>query len=270
MLNKVIPATQTMLGININNLSMDDAIQAIMDTKNTKHTKHVCFVNAHCINASKINEKYHRCLKNSDLCFADGIGMKTAGWLQSKPIRENVNGTDMFPKLLDKVARDGKSVFFLGGKPGVIENMNCRIHKQHPNMRVAGWHHGYFSEKEEQNIITKINNSRPDILFVGFGVPKQDMWIADHINKINAPIAIGVGGLFDFYSGRIPRAPLWMRKMNLEWVYRFYQEPQRMWRRYLIGNVRFLIHAFHEAIKNYFGKLFKKEGTYARHHFHNK
>jgi N-acetylglucosaminyldiphosphoundecaprenol N-acetyl-beta-D-mannosaminyltransferase len=131
-------------------------------------------------------------------------------------------------------------MFLLGARPGVAEGVRKWVLERFPLLDVCGVQHGYYGPQEEQGIIRQIRDSGANLVLVAFGAPKQDLWICDHLQEMGANVAIGVGGLFDFYSGRIPRAPLWMRKMGMEWVYRLVQEPGRLWKRYLIGNGLFL------------------------------
>jgi N-acetylglucosaminyldiphosphoundecaprenol N-acetyl-beta-D-mannosaminyltransferase len=128
----------------------------------------------------------------------------------------------------------------------VTEGVRDWIAEHHPGTIVCGCNHGYFSPEEEADVIRRIADSGADVLLVAFGVPRQDVWISQHIRETGAKVAMGVGGLFDFYSGRTPRAPLWMREIGLEWFYRFYQEPGRMWKRYFVGNAVFLFRVMME------------------------
>jgi N-acetylglucosaminyldiphosphoundecaprenol N-acetyl-beta-D-mannosaminyltransferase len=113
---------------------------------------------------------------------------------------------------------------------------------------VCGTQHGYFSTAEETDVLRSIEDAKTDLLLVAFGAPKQDLWIREKLGSSNVRVAIGVGGLFDFFSGRIPRAPLWLREMGLEWTYRLYQEPRRLWRRYVVGNAIFLLRTMYFRI----------------------
>ena len=113
--------------------------------------------------------------------------------------------------------------------------------KNFPGLELAGWQHGYFSAEEEAKVIEDIRRSGADLVLVALGAPRQELWIRRCLGKLGAKVVIGVGGLLDFYSGRIPRAPRWIRKLGMEWCYRLYQEPRRLWRRYLVGNVVFLV-----------------------------
>ena len=131
-------------------------------------------------------------------------------------------------------------MYFLGGKPGVAEAMVKNVQEQFPGLPIAGYHHGYLTDEEEASVIQEISTSGAQILLVAFGAPRQELWIDAHKHELGVGIAMGVGGLFDFMSGRVNRAPLWMREIGLEWVFRLLQEPGRLWRRYVIGNPLFL------------------------------
>ncbi|MHB2021571.1 MAG: WecB/TagA/CpsF family glycosyltransferase, partial [Candidatus Xenobia bacterium] len=201
----------------------------------------VCFVNADCVNLAFRNPEYRSVLQRAGLAFADGIGVEIAARLQGRHFVDNVNGTDMFPRLCAMLERSGHRIFLLGARPGVAEETAGWIRRHHPNLPVAGVQHGYF--ERDDDVVRQIKASGADVLLVGMGAPRQDLWIARHLRECGVTLAMGVGGLFDFYSGRIPRAPAWMRSCGLEWVWRLYQEPGRMWRRYLIGNLVFLARA---------------------------
>lgn len=137
-----------------------------------------------------------------------------------------------------------QSVYLLGGRPGVPEAVAQWMEENHPGIQIAGCHHGYYAAEEEAEVIAEIARSGADILLVAFGAPKQDKWISEHQEALGVPVAIGVGGLFDFYSGRISRAPQWIREMGMEWLYRLLMEPARLWKRYVIGNGLFLMRVF--------------------------
>jgi N-acetylglucosaminyldiphosphoundecaprenol N-acetyl-beta-D-mannosaminyltransferase len=119
--------------------------------------------------------------------------------------------------------------------------------KRYPGLRIAGARDGYFKSHEEQSVVDDINSSGARILLVAFGAPRQELWLKRWRSELEPPVGMGVGGLFDFYSGRMPRAPVWMREMGLEWVFRLMQEPGRMWRRYVIGNPLFLYRVRQQA-----------------------
>jgi N-acetylglucosaminyldiphosphoundecaprenol N-acetyl-beta-D-mannosaminyltransferase len=234
------PRTVEILGIRIDNLSMSEALAWIRQKLNGGGQAMVFMTNAHCANVSCVNPAYHRALVASQVNLADGVGLRIAAKLKRTAIRQNVNGTDLFPRLCAMLAGTGESLYLVGGRPGVAERVTEWIGKEYPDTAVAGYRNGYFQFHEEDSIAQAIRSSGASVLLVAMGVPQQELWIERNLAKTGVRIAIGVGGLFDFYSGRIPRAPEWMREIGLEWSYRLIQEPGRMWKRYLIGNWMFL------------------------------
>lgn len=239
------PPKVTILGIEIENLTMAEATDWIVREAETRRGKtgqgrRVCFVNADCGNLTFKNRTYFESLGRSDMVLADGIGMRLAGKMLKQPIIENVNGTDMFPRLCERLGESETSIYLLGGKPGIAQGVAEWVTANYPGTRIAGFRDGYFKPEEEPAVIEEIRRSDAGLLLVAFGAPRQDLWIEQHLPSLGVSLAVGVGGLFDFYSQRIPRAPQWMRELGLEWLFRLIQEPGRLWKRYVIGNVMFL------------------------------
>jgi N-acetylglucosaminyldiphosphoundecaprenol N-acetyl-beta-D-mannosaminyltransferase len=239
-----VQAEISIAGIRIDNLTMSEAIEAIRDLLSRPQPHQICFVNPDCVNIAMSNPEYHACLSRAPLVLADGIGIKVAGKMLGITIKQNVNGTDLFPRLMESLQGTGFRVFLLGARPGVPELVAEWIARNAPGVEIAGVRNGYFGEGEADLVIREIRDARADLLLVAFGAPKQDLWLASRLAETGAKVGIGVGGLFDFYSGRIARAPVWMREIGMEWVFRFLQEPRRMWRRYFVGNVVFLWHTW--------------------------
>lgn len=228
------------LGITIHNTTMDEAVTEILKPLHHGRARQVSFVNVDCINLTFKDPDYRHVLQTSDLRLGDGIGLRIAGRLLGSEVQQNVNGTDLFPKLCAELELRGESLFLIGARPGVVDDVAAWIHKSYPKLLVAGTRHGYFSGTEEPQVMEQIRHSQATVLLVAFGAPRQEKWIRRNLEKLPVVSALAVGGLFDFYSGRIPRAPQWLRELGLEWTYRLYQEPKRMWRRYLLGNTVFL------------------------------
>lgn len=235
------PARLNFFGVPLANTTMDAALAWIIDASAPgRPRRQLAFVNADCLNLAWGDLGYRGVLRRADLVLPDGIGIRVGCRLLGWGLRENVNGTDMFPLLCQAAAASGRSLFLLGARPGIAAAAAAAMQQRVPGLRIAGIRDGYFPEGHEQEVIARINASGADILLVAFGAPRQETWIARHRAALAAPVAMGVGGLFDFYSGRMRRAPLWMRELGLEWVYRLLQEPGRLWRRYLVGNPVFL------------------------------
>jgi N-acetylglucosaminyldiphosphoundecaprenol N-acetyl-beta-D-mannosaminyltransferase len=167
-------------------------------------------------------------LKNAALVTPDGAGVVWMAKVLGLPIEQRLSGIDLIEKICAYAAARGWRIYLLGAEPGVVEEAAERLQERHPGLQVAGCMHGYFSAEEEPFIISAIASLQPDILFVGFGIPKQEKWIAHHLAELKVPVVIGVGGSFDVISGRIQRAPKWMQNAGLEWLYRTLQQPQRL------------------------------------------
>ncbi|MEA2012944.1 MAG: WecB/TagA/CpsF family glycosyltransferase [Verrucomicrobiota bacterium] len=223
------------------NVTMENAVELIKMTIQQNKKKMICFVNPDCLNKIFSDKEYFDILNTADHVFPDGIGIHIACKMISNPLLENVNGTDMLPFICKMLTKKKYSMFLLGGKQGITEKMKKNLEEKYNGINIAGHHHGYFDrDSENEEIIEKINKSGANILLVAFGVPLQEKWIANNLENLQTNVILGVGGLFDFYSGNIPRAPKWMREVGLEWTYRLMQEPRRMWRRYIIGNPLFI------------------------------
>lgn len=234
------PDSLRIFDLDITNLTMREAIAQIDQTVAGTTQSSVYFVNPDCLNKMITDPQYFQVLQAADQIFPDGIGLTIAGKMLRTPLKENINGTDMFPFLCEMAATREYSLFLLGGRPGVAEEMARRIQDRF-HVRVAGTAHGYFDHDNDcAAVVEQINQSGADILLVGLGAPLQEKWIAAHRRALAPKVLMGVGGLFDFYSGNVKRAPRWVREIGLEWIYRIIQEPRRMWRRYVIGNPVFL------------------------------
>nr|WP_298927023.1 WecB/TagA/CpsF family glycosyltransferase [uncultured Erythrobacter sp.] len=208
------------------------------------------FVNAHCINTRRDDPEYRSALSSSDLLLPDGIGMEIAAKMQGDTLGENLNGTDLFPKICRQAEEEGAGIFFFGGLPGVADGAANWAATHFSELRIAGTHSGFYDKADEDALIERINNSRAAIVLVGLGVPLQEKWIARNRHRLTAPVVMGVGGLFDYYSGRIPRAPKLVRSLKSEWIWRLAMEPRRMAKRYIQGNASFLVHAGLEAFNH--------------------
>ena len=222
------------------NIDMSQAVARISQMLDGQGTQQVSFVNPACVNIAAHDRGYRRLLGRVALVLPDGIGIKIAGDLLGVPLKQNVNGTDLFPRLCTMLERRDASLFLLGGQAGIAEAVAEKVRQRWPSLRIVGVRDGFFSVAQEGEVAAQIRASRADVVLVARGVPMQDVFIDRHLHQLGVKAAIGVGGLFDFVSGRIQRAPAWMRDSGLEWIYRLMQEPARMWRRYLLGNFTFL------------------------------
>lgn len=199
------------------------------------------YLNAHCFNLAQGDEEYRRILNEADLLLNDGIGVELGAKMNGFSFPENLNGTDLTPKLLHLAAEKGFSVYLLGAERQVIEKAVAQIARKWPTLHVVGYRDGFFAA-DDPAVVQEVNRLQPDLLIVGMGVPRQEKWISRHRAALNAHVITGVGAFFDFTSGNVRRAPRFVRAVKMEWAFRLLLEPKRLWRRYIIGNVAFFYH----------------------------
>lgn len=225
-----------LLNVKYNNITIDTAIKKAVSLLEKRDKANVFFLNIDCLYKAQKDEEYRNILNSADLVLPDGIGLKITARICEKEMRANCNGTDFSPLLMEKLAEEGYKIFFLGSREGVAEKAAEKIRKQIPGIQIVGTHSGYFNNDEE--VIKKINDLGANVLFVAMGVPFQEKWVARNREILNPQLCLGVGALFDYLSGRIPRAPQFMRKMHLEWLWRIFIEPRRMFKRYIIDGAK--------------------------------
>ncbi|MGH1541104.1 MAG: WecB/TagA/CpsF family glycosyltransferase [Arenicella sp.] len=238
----------TIFGIPVYNESLQQAVNWIVKSAQNKQPVTAQFVNADCLNKAYNNNHYRRVLQRADHIFSDGSGVQLACRIMHRLKQENVNGTDLFPLLCKESQRHNLRIFLLGARPNLARKVKANMQRRYPGVNIVGVHNGYFDDDDTDEVIKKINLSDADILLVAFGAPLQELWIDKHRQKIAPAVCIGVGGLFDFYSGRISRAPQWLRRIGCEWLWRLKNEPQRLWKRYLIGNIVFVFRVMKQSM----------------------
>lgn len=246
-LDQTLPETMNIVGCNVADLSLADAL-TLMHARIEKGVfTPVTFLNAHNGNVAQRDDAFSQALENFTI-LADGIGVDIAAKiLYGQSFKANLNGTDFIPALLASAEAPLK-VGLYGAKPGIAERA-ADAFKQHASLhdiRVMG--HGYLDGSEQANMLNELKAWHPDILLVAKGVPAQEMWIAEHLNANHCTLAFGIGALFDFAAGNVARAPEWMRAARLEWVYRLIQEPSRLWKRYVLGNPLFITHVIKQRL----------------------
>ena len=244
------PFYVNLFGLPITNVSMTQAVNWVTNKPNPLATKVGLFVNVNSINQSLATPALKTHLRQADALFADGIGMRIAAHHQGYELQDNVNGTDMLPLLCQQCVNHQRSVYLLGGADGIAHKTASQLKQRFPNLKIAGSHHGYIDEKESEELIQQINESQCDILLVAMGTPIQESWIMHHKDALQCRTILGVGGLFDFYSGAITRAPMMVRRLNAEWCWRLAMEPVKKFKRYVIGNPLFLFRTYVLGLAN--------------------
>ncbi len=220
------------LGVRVDPVTTEEALVrlAAFVAQGTPH--HVVTVNPEFVMISRRHPAFRAILEAADLCLADGVGLLLAGHILGRPLPERVAGSDLLPQIAARAAREGWRLFFLGARPGVAQRAAEVLMERNPGLQVVGTYPGSPAEEEAPEIIRRVRAAEPDMLFVAYGAPAQDLWIARHREALGVPVMMGVGGAFDFIAGVAKRAPLWMRRMGLEWLHRLIHQPWR-WRRML-------------------------------------
>jgi N-acetylglucosaminyldiphosphoundecaprenol N-acetyl-beta-D-mannosaminyltransferase len=230
-----------LLGVPVAAVTMEEVLDILEHFLSERRTHLVVTSDASAIVRAQEDEEFRRIVQNADLVTPDGIGVVWGARLLGLPVYQRVPGVELMAKLCERAAQKGWRVFLLGAKPGVAEKAAENLKSRFPGLQVVGTHHGYFSPEEEPLVIAKIKEAQPDILFVAFGIPKQEKWIARHADELQVPICIGVGGSFDVYAGVVKRAPEWVQRLCLEWLYRTIKDPKRLPRLKAIPKLLWLV-----------------------------
>ncbi|RIY00045.1 WecB/TagA/CpsF family glycosyltransferase [Aureimonas flava] len=236
-------------GLDVAVITGADAVARIDAALAERKPLHVAFVNAHCVNVSVSDPAYGAVMADM-LCLPDGIGVDVGSrMLFGEPFPENLNGTDFLPRFFAET-RFELRVGLVGGVPGVVDRAAARFGERFPRHRFLAISHGFFSEGQEtEQLLHWIRLARLDVLLVGIGVPRQEQFLALHVGAREAPVAFGVGALLDFTAGKVARAPAWVRRLRIEWVWRLLMEPRRLAKRYLAGNPAFLARIARQRIR---------------------
>lgn len=234
------PAVRRLGGLDVAVITGADAIARIDTALAGRQRLQIAFVNAHCVNVSVSDPDYSTVMAQM-LCLADGIGVDVGSrMLFGEPFPENLNGTDFLPRFFAETQFELR-IGLVGGEPGIVDRAAERFGERFPRHRFLAVAHGFFAEGEEtEQILDWIRLARLDVLLVGIGVPRQEQFLARHVGAREAPVAFGVGALLDFTAGKVVRAPQWVRRLRIEWVWRLVMEPRRLAKRYLAGNPVFL------------------------------
>lgn len=226
-----------LLDVRIDCIQKIELLEGVVRSVQQRRQQTILYVNAHCMNVQYKERAYHDILAAAGIVYCDGIGVLLGARLIGQTIPERITGADWIDDLCQTATQHNLSLFLLGGDAETVHGAAAVLRARHPRLRIVGAKEGY---EIGADTIAEINERRPDILLVGMGTPRQEKWIARHRSALDVPVVWAVGGLFDLVSGRIPRGPRWMTQHGLEWLCRLAVEPGRLWRRYLLGNPRFL------------------------------
>jgi N-acetylglucosaminyldiphosphoundecaprenol N-acetyl-beta-D-mannosaminyltransferase len=238
------PPRVNLLGVNVSAIDMAPALAAIAGWVARSEPRYVCVTPAHAIMDCYDNPALRAIYNASGLTTPDG--MAVVWWLKLHRQRHvtRVYGPDLLQAVCAHLADSGARHYFYGGAPGVAEKLVARLRRQVPGLQVAGIISPPFralTAEEDAEVRRQIAASQADIVWVGIGSPRQEMWMAEHCGQVGAPVLVGVGAAFDFLSGSKPQAPLWVQRSGLEWLFRLFSEPRRLWKRYVLGYPRFVV-----------------------------
>lgn len=232
------------LNTNIDNLTMDEAIEKIDNLIKKKNSSYVVTPNVDHIVKLENDKEFQEVYKNADLILADGMPLLWIAKLKKTPIKEKVSGSDLFPRICELASKKSYKVFLLGAAEGVAKKAASNLKKKYVGLNIVGTYSPSYgfekSEKEVELIIDLINKAEPDILAVGLGAPKQEKFLYRFKQRLNVPISLAIGASIDFEAGNIDRAPRWMQQSGLEWFYRLCKEPKRMYKRYLVDDIKII------------------------------
>jgi N-acetylglucosaminyldiphosphoundecaprenol N-acetyl-beta-D-mannosaminyltransferase len=236
--------TRDVLGVPVAMVDYDRAMDVMDGLVERRERGYVCAAPVHAVMVAQDDSEMLAALRGSTLVVPDGMPLVWASNLLGESLSDRVYGPELMLRYSDRCAERGHRVWLYGGRDqGSLVQLALSMRRRHPGIRIVGGYSPPFrplTDEEEANVVTQVNEARPDVLWVGIGVPKQEKWMARMRDQLEVPVMCGVGAAFDFHSGRVPMAPAWMQDRGLEWIYRMRQEPRRLMRRYLTTNPRFV------------------------------
>lgn len=235
---------QPLLNTYVNNVNMDEAIQAIEDMLASEKKSYIVAINVDVVMKIENDSYLKEITDHADMVLVDGQPLVWISKWHKHPVKAKVSGSDLVPLLCEKAAKKGYSMFIIGGKDGIAEKAKCNLEKDYPGIKIVGTYAPPFGFEKDEKELTKINemisNAHPDLLIACFGCPKQEKWIYENYQKYDAKVSVCAGATVDFLAGNVNRAPKWMSEHGLEWFYRFTQEPKRMFKRYFVDDVKII------------------------------
>jgi N-acetylglucosaminyldiphosphoundecaprenol N-acetyl-beta-D-mannosaminyltransferase len=238
-------SSDEVLGVRIDAVTWDSALDTITNWSLAHESRYVCLCNVHSVVTAARDDDFARVVSHADLATPDGAPI---AWMLRRlghPGQQRINGPDLMARYLFKAATSGESIFLCGGTQATLNRLKPELQRRFPGLRVAGSCSPPFrvlTPDEDSALVDQINRSGAGTVWVALGCPKQEAWMEAHRGRIHA-VMVGVGAAFEFFAGTVPRAPVWMQRMGLEWIHRLVSEPRRLWRRYLVANPLFIIGA---------------------------
>lgn len=240
------------LNVRVNAVQIDDVIRYMESWILERDTGHyIAVTGMHGVIEALHNPQFNDVLNGASLVVPDGYPLVLMARRRGFLLKRRVYGPELMDTFCARTAYKGYRHFFYGGANGVADELATTLAARYPGMKIAGTYCPPFrrlSPSEDREICNLVSSSNADIVWVGISTPKQERWMAEHCHKLNLPVLVGVGAAFDFNTGRITQAPIWMRENGLEWLFRLVREPRRLWRRYLIGGAQFVFNVTLEEL----------------------
>ncbi len=243
------------LGSKVNVIKTDEALNNIEDLLNRQSSSYICFSNVHTIVTGRQNLKFRDITNNASIVFPDGMPLVWLCKFNGYCDLEKCSGPDLMEKIFEVSEKKGYTHYLYGSTQETLRLLYNNLKCKYKTLKIVGMFSPPFrplTEEEDKMLLDSINKLDPDFIWVGLGAPKQEIWMMEHVNKIKSSVLIGVGAAFNFHSGLVKRAPLWMQNIGLEWLYRLMQEPRRLWKRYLITNALFIYYILSDLLLNKF------------------
>ena len=235
---------QALLNTYVNNITMKETLASIDNMVNSDKKSYVVAINVDVVMKIEKDAYLKNIVDEADMVLVDGKPLIWISKLHKKPIKEKISGSDLVPLVCEKAAKKGHSIFILGGKEGIADKAKLNLEKKFPGIKIVGTYAPPLGFEKDQYELEKINQNisvkQPDILIACFGCPKQEKFVYENYKKYDAKVSICAGATVDFLAGNVKRAPKWMSEHGLEWLYRFFQEPKRLFKRYFIDDVKIL------------------------------
>ncbi|MFH1171493.1 MAG: WecB/TagA/CpsF family glycosyltransferase [bacterium] len=242
-----VPPAITIFGVRIDNVDLDEALQRLWSFFSRDRGQAVATVNPEFLMEARKNDQFRDALNASALCVPDGIGIRSVCLLKNIRLKGRVAGADLFLRVIQCAAETSKRVFFFGAKQGIAHTAAETLKRRFPSLIIAGAENEYDPlgvEREMNVVLQRIRTVAPDILFVALGAPKQELWIRQHLERLpSVKVAVGVGGTFDFYAGKIKRAPRLFQRLGFEWLWRLFLQPRRL-KRIVTATILFPLSVF--------------------------
>ncbi len=244
LLSKLDIPTAHILGVHIHALSLNHLLSLVAQMIGCNERAIITYVNVHGLNLAATLPWFRACLNQSTIVFCDGFGVKWGARVLGYHLPQRFTPPDWLDQLAKVASQQHFTLYLIGARPGVAAKAAACLQERFSSLEIVGTHHGYFDKTlghpDHEVVINAINAAKPHILIVGFGMPLQERWLMENWERIDAHVALTVGAAFDYMSGEVRRGPRWMTDHGLEWLARLIIEPRRLWRRYIIGNPRFL------------------------------